>query len=164
MRAEDDRVLSVGLDRAGEARGVLGVVGHAGGDVLDADLGLGEVIGHVPAAGGDVGRLRHAVQQDFLGRQPRGDAGRQVTVVGEEVVPVGAEGHAQGELDRVVAGARGVVAPAQPLFQVVRRLVVEDPGEVHEAVPFLQFLPRNVGVSRHAGQLCCLLGRQYSSV
>ena len=144
-RAEDDRVLSVGLDRAAEAGGVLRVVRDAGRDVLDADLGLGEVVGHVAAARGDVGRLGHAVQEDLLGRQAGGDTGRQVAVVGEEVVPAGPERHAEGELDGVVPGAGGVVAPAEPLLQVVGRPVVEDPGQVHERVPFLQLFARDPG-------------------
>ena len=65
--AEDDVVRAVGLEGAAEARGVLRVVRDAGRDVLDVDLGLREVVRHVPAAGGDVRRLRHAVQQDLLG-------------------------------------------------------------------------------------------------
>ena len=144
-RAEDDRVLAVSLDRPAETRGVLGMVGDARRNVLNPDLRFREVVRHVPAARRDVRRFRHAVQEDLLGGQSRGDAGGQVAVVGEEVVPAGAEGHAERELDRVVPRAGGVVAPAEPLLQVVGGLVVEHTGQVHERVPLLQLLPGNPG-------------------
>ena len=157
-RAEDEGVLLVGLDGAAEARGVLRVVRHAGGDVLDPDRRLGEVVRHVPPARGDVGRLGHPVQEDLLGREARGQAGRQVTVVGEEVVPPRPERHAERELDGVVARAGRVVAPAEPLLQVVRRLVVEHAAEMHHRVPFPDFFARHAPDSAVASGLDGLLG------
>ena len=147
-RGEHDRFLVVGLDRAGEARGVLGVVRDARRHVLDPDRGLGEVVGHVPAARGDVGGFRHAVQQDLLGGQPRGEAGRQVAVVGEEVVARRAKRQPEGELDRVMPRAGRVVAPAESLLEIVGSLVVEHAAEVHQRVPFLDFFPRDAGKAR----------------
>ena len=147
-RGEHDRFLVVGLDRPGEARGVLGVVRHARRHVLDPDRGLGEVVGHVPAARGDVGRLRRAVQQDLLGGQARGEAGREVAVVGEEVVARRAERQAERELDRVMARAGRVVAPAETLLEIVGSLVVEHATEVHQRVPFLDLFPRDAGKAR----------------
>ena len=120
--------------------------------------GLREVVRHVPAARGDVGRLRHAVQEDLLGRQPGGEAGRQVAVVGKEVVTSGAEGQAERELDGVVAGAGRVVAPAEALLEVVRGLVVEHAPEVHERVPLLDLFARDAGEARFARRLGEVLG------
>jgi hypothetical protein len=118
------------------------------------------VVGHVPAAGGDVRRLRHAVQEDLLGRQPGGEAGREVAVVGEQIVAAGAERHAERELDRVVARARRVVAPAEPLLEIIRRLVVEHAAQVHDRVPLSNLFARNAPDSGVAAGLDGLLGLQ----
>ena len=101
------------------------------------------MVRHVTAAGGDVGRLRHAVEEDLLGGEAGRDAGREVAVVGEELVPSGPEGHPERELDRVMPRRRRVVAPAETLLQVVRRLVVENPRQVHQRVPLLDLFARD---------------------
>ena len=141
-RAVDEALHPVGPDRAAEARGVLRVVRDTGRDVPDVEVVAGEVVRHVPAAGRDVGRLGHAVEENLLGGHAGGEAGRQVAVVGEEVVERWPEGGAEGDLDAVVAGARGVVGPAEALLEVVGGLVVEDAPHVHEGVPLPQLLAR----------------------
>ena len=152
-RAVDEALHPVRPDRPAEARRVLRVVGDAGGDVPDVEVVPGEVVRHVPAARGDVGGLRHAVEEDLLGGDARREAGRQVAVVGEEVVERGAEDRPEGDLDPVVAGARGVVGPAEALLEVVRGLVVEDAAHVHEGVPLPELLARRVDGGEGGGDL-----------
>ena len=84
--------------------------------------------------------LGDAVEDDLQGGQARGQAGEQVPVVREQVVLPWPEAEAQGQLDAVVAGAGGVVGPADGLLEVVGRLVVQDPAHVHDAVPRLERL------------------------
>ncbi len=143
-RAENDRVGAVGPDGAPEPGRVLGVVGHHRGDVLDAEGGLGEMVRHVAAAAGDVVTLGEAVEEDLLDAETGGETGRQIPVVGEEVVVPRAEGETEGDLDPVVAGTGGVVRPAEPLLEVVRSLVVEHPGLMHEGVGATQLRGGNV--------------------
>ena len=147
-RTEHDRLLAVGLDRAGEARRVLRVARDAGRHALDADGRLGEVVRHVAAARGDVGRLRHAVQEDLLGGQAGREAGRQVPVIREEVVARGSECQPERELDGVVPRAGRVVAPTEALLEIVGSLVVEHAAEVHERVPLLDLFARGTGKAR----------------
>ena len=120
------------------------VVRDAGRYVLDADLRFGEVVGHVAAAGSHVGGFGHPVEQDLLRRESRGDGGREIPVVREQIVPARPERHTQGELDRVVPGAGSVVAPPEALFEVVGCLVIQDAGQMHQPVPFLQFFSRRL--------------------
>ena len=129
---------------------MLGVVRDAGGDVPDIEVVPGEVVRHVASARRDVGRLGHAVQEDLFRGDSGGEAGRQVAVVGEQVVERRTEDGAEGDLDPVVAGAGSMVGPAEPLLEVVRRLVVEDAPQVHERVPLAELLAGRV--DRFAGE------------
>ena len=102
------------------------------------------MVRHVAAAAGDVVTLGEAVEEDLLDAETGGETGRQIPVVGEEVVVPRAEGETEGDLDPVVAGTGGVVRPAEPLLEVVRSLVVEHPGLMHEGVGAAQLRGGNV--------------------
>ncbi|OIQ64355.1 hypothetical protein GALL_540940 [mine drainage metagenome] len=140
LAAEDHGILPVALHGAGQAYGVLGVVAREAGNVLDADGGLGEMVAHVPSAAGGIRGLGDAVQDDLLGGEARRQAGQQIAVVGEEEIPPRPEGQAQGQLDAIVPGTGRVVGPADGLLQVVGRLVIQHPSQMHELVPVAQIL------------------------
>lgn len=45
-----------------------------------------------------------------------------------------------GQLYAIMSGIWGVVGPAESLFEVIRRLVIELPAQGHEVIPFLKGL------------------------
>jgi hypothetical protein len=74
----------------------------AGHDVV---LGVAPVGGHLASAGRGVGGGADGLLQHFVRRDAEGEAEGAIAVVGVKPVVGGAEGHAGGDLDGLVAGA-----------------------------------------------------------
>ena len=88
---------------------------RSGRNVLDMPFHLREVVRHVAAATGQIGRLGDTVQDDLLGGHSRRENRQHIPVIGEEKVRVLIEYLSHGELYPVVPGIRGMIRPAERL-------------------------------------------------